>query len=75
MIHPKEKRITKGHSSKDIIEDLDKGVKTRRQLENIISHICFTSKIKPKKVKEALNDPNWIIAMQEELNQFKRNDV
>lgn len=26
-------------------------------------------------VKEALDDPNWIMAMQEELNQFKRNDV
>ncbi len=46
-----------------------------RQIENILSHFCFTSKIEPKRVKEALNDPDWILAMQEELNQFQRNDV
>lgn len=73
--HVNFKRITKGHSLKDIIGDREKGVKTRRQLEHIISHSCFTSKIKLKKVKEALNDPNWIITMQEELNQFKKNDI
>ncbi|KAI3673538.1 hypothetical protein L6452_39661 [Arctium lappa] len=31
---------------------------------------CFLSKIEPTKVSEALEDPDWIIAMQEELNQF-----
>ena len=29
----------------------------------------------PKNVKEALTDEFWIEAMQEELNQFKRNEV
>jgi len=33
------------------------------------------SQIEPKTVQEALNDSNWISAMQEELNQFTRNDV
>ena len=32
-------------------------------------------KNEPKKIDEALQDPDWIIAMQEELNQFKRNKV
>lgn len=41
----------KEHSSKDIIGDLDIGVKTKRQLKNLISHVCFTSKVEPKKVK------------------------
>ncbi|GKD08041.1 retrovirus-related pol polyprotein from transposon TNT 1-94 [Tanacetum coccineum] len=31
--------------------------------------------IEPKNVNEALNDESWIIAMQEELNQFNANDV
>ncbi|GJW78008.1 retrovirus-related pol polyprotein from transposon TNT 1-94 [Tanacetum coccineum] len=31
--------------------------------------------IEPKNVNEALTDENWIIAMQEELNQFVANDV
>jgi hypothetical protein len=26
-------------------------------------------------VEQALEDPNWIIAMEEELNNFKRNEV
>ncbi|GJS67553.1 retrovirus-related pol polyprotein from transposon TNT 1-94 [Tanacetum coccineum] len=30
---------------------------------------------KPKNVNEALGDESWIIAMQEELNQFVSNDV
>jgi hypothetical protein len=26
-------------------------------------------------VEEALQDPDWVLAMQEELNNFKRNKV
>lgn len=33
------------------------------------------SQIEPKNEKEALIDEHWLMAMQEELNQFKRNDV
>ncbi|GJY42465.1 retrovirus-related pol polyprotein from transposon TNT 1-94 [Tanacetum coccineum] len=29
----------------------------------------------PKNINEALKDENWVMAMQEELNQFKTNDV
>ena len=31
--------------------------------------------IEPKNVDEALSDDGWIVAMQDELNQFQRNDV
>jgi hypothetical protein len=27
------------------------------------------------KVEDALRDPDWVVAMQEELNNFKRNEV
>ncbi|GJU46411.1 retrovirus-related pol polyprotein from transposon TNT 1-94 [Tanacetum coccineum] len=33
------------------------------------------SVIEPKNVKEAIKDESWTMAMQEELNQFKINDV
>jgi len=33
------------------------------------------SAIEPATVDEALSDDGWIIVMQEELNQFQRNDV
>ncbi|GKA21620.1 retrovirus-related pol polyprotein from transposon TNT 1-94 [Tanacetum coccineum] len=35
----------------------------------------FISTIKPKNVNEALGDESWVVAMQEELNQFIANDV
>jgi vacuolar-type H+-ATPase catalytic subunit A/Vma1 len=33
------------------------------------------SVIEPTIVDEALSDDGWIVAMQEELNQFQRNDI
>jgi len=44
--------------------------------DNVISeHVACVSQIEPRNVNEALNDSNWIVAMQDELNQFTRNDV
>jgi hypothetical protein len=31
--------------------------------------------LEPFKVKDALRDLDWVVAMQEELNNFKRNEV
>ncbi|GJW08699.1 retrovirus-related pol polyprotein from transposon TNT 1-94 [Tanacetum coccineum] len=31
--------------------------------------------VKPKNINEALKDENWVMVMQEELNQFKTNNV
>ncbi|GJS83321.1 retrovirus-related pol polyprotein from transposon TNT 1-94 [Tanacetum coccineum] len=31
--------------------------------------------VEPKNVNEALGDESWVVAMQEELNQFIANDV
>nr|GEZ80756.1 hypothetical protein [Tanacetum cinerariifolium] len=36
---------------------------------------CFLSQVKPKKVIQALKDPSWIKAMQDELLQFKLQQV
>ncbi|GJX48584.1 retrovirus-related pol polyprotein from transposon TNT 1-94 [Tanacetum coccineum] len=38
-------------------------------------YVNFLSEMEPKKLIEALEEEGWIIAMQEELNQFKRNKV
>ncbi|KAK1564465.1 hypothetical protein Q3G72_003838 [Acer saccharum] len=67
--------VRKLHDKEDIIGEVNEGVRTRRQLANLISYTCYTSQIEPKKVDEALNDEFWVLAMQEELNQFKRNEV
>ncbi|GJS00496.1 putative ribonuclease H-like domain-containing protein [Tanacetum coccineum] len=36
---------------------------------------CFLSQVEPKKVIQALTDPSWIEAMQDELLQFKLQKV
>ncbi|MCH83694.1 gag-pol polyprotein [Trifolium medium] len=66
-------RIQKNHPKELIIENLDEGITTRSK--DVISNFCFDSKFEPKNVKEALTDEFWINAMQEELDQFKRNEV
>nr|GEV00679.1 hypothetical protein [Tanacetum cinerariifolium] len=36
---------------------------------------CFLSQVEPKKISDALQDPSWVEAMQEELFQFKIQNV
>ena len=38
-------------------------------------HYSFVSSLELLKVEEALDDPDWVMAMQEELNNFTRNEV
>ena len=48
---------------------------TRRQVQNLCAQYSFVSQIEPKNFSEAETKSEWIDAMQEELNQFKKNDV
>ncbi|XP_024195543.1 uncharacterized mitochondrial protein AtMg00810-like [Rosa chinensis] len=66
------KQVQKDHSHQDILGQISDGLKTRSQTT---PQCGFVSLIEPKNVKEALLDDEWISAMQEELNQFTRNDV
>jgi hypothetical protein len=58
-----------------ILGDINKGVTTRSCLANFCEHYSFVSSIEPFRVQEVLQDPDWVLAMQEELNNFKRNEV
>jgi hypothetical protein len=58
-----------------ILGDISKGVTTRSCLANFCEHYSFISYIEPFRVEEVLQDPDWVLAMQEELNNFKRNEV
>ncbi|XP_059627103.1 cucumisin-like [Cornus florida] len=40
-----------------------------------IVHSCHMAQFEPKNVDEALQNSDWLIAMQEELLQFVKNDV
>ncbi|GKD41001.1 putative ribonuclease H-like domain-containing protein [Tanacetum coccineum] len=47
---------------------------THKDFQNCL-FVCFLSQKEPKKVIQALKDPSWIEAMQEELLQFKLQQV
>nr|GFC84304.1 putative ribonuclease H-like domain-containing protein [Tanacetum cinerariifolium] len=36
---------------------------------------CFLSQVEPRSVAQALKDPSWVDAMQEEMQQFKFQNV
>jgi hypothetical protein len=67
--------IQRNHPVDQILGDISKGVTTRSRLVNFCEHYSFVSSIEPFGVEEALLDPDWVLAMQEELNNFKRNEV
>ena len=59
-----------------IIGSSSRGVRTRsRQYASFCEHYLFVSCLEPTHVDEALKDPDWVIAMQEELNNFTCNKV
>jgi transposase InsO family protein len=68
-------RLQQSVSVNDIIGDASVGVRTRRQVANVVQNVCYLSNSEPKNITDALKDEDWILAMQEELNQFQRQDV
>nr|GEV53443.1 putative ribonuclease H-like domain-containing protein [Tanacetum cinerariifolium] len=84
-------RVNKDHHVTQIIGDLSLATQTRSmsrvaqdqdglsQINNDDFHTCmfacFLSQEEPKRVHQALKDPSWIEAMQEELLQFKMQKV
>nr|GEV01378.1 ribonuclease H-like domain, reverse transcriptase, RNA-dependent DNA polymerase [Tanacetum cinerariifolium] len=84
-------RIHKDHHVSQIIGDLSlttqtrsmtRAVKDQGKLSQMFSNdfytcmfACFLSQEEPKRVHQALKDPSWIEAMQEELLQFKMQKV
>ncbi|GJU72663.1 hypothetical protein Tco_1264068 [Tanacetum coccineum] len=64
----------RNHPLENVIGNLNQRT-LRSQAQNQSNFFYFISTIEPKNVNEALTDESWIIAMQEELNQFIANDV
>ena len=68
-------RVKKNHQFDLIPGNLDEQMVTRKRYVNIVRFTLFISLTEPKNVKEALVDEFWVKTMQEELEQFERNDV
>jgi hypothetical protein len=67
--------VQRDHSVDNILGDIKNGVTTRSHVANFCQHYSFVSSMKSFKVENALRDPDWVEAVQEELNNFKRNQV
>jgi hypothetical protein len=66
--------IEKGVTT-NILGDIEKGVTTRSRVANFCEYCSFVSSFKPFKIEDALHDLDWVVTMQEELNNFKQNKV
>ena len=68
-------RIQRDHPVNQILGDINQGIQTRSRIANFCQHYSFVSSLEPSRVEDALADPDWVVAMQEELNNFERNKV
>ncbi|GKE59686.1 putative ribonuclease H-like domain-containing protein, partial [Tanacetum coccineum] len=67
------RRMTKTSNEQGFISAVYEG-KTHEHLHTCL-FACFISQVEPKKVIQALTDPSWIEAMQDELIYFKLQKV
>jgi hypothetical protein len=76
LSHPRvHQAIQRDHPVNSILGDIHKGVTTRSWVAHFCEHYSFVSSIEPYKIEDALRDPDCVVAMQEELNNFTRNEV
>nr|AAX94887.1 retrotransposon protein, putative, Ty1-copia sub-class [Oryza sativa Japonica Group]ABA92936.1 retrotransposon protein, putative, Ty1-copia subclass [Oryza sativa Japonica Group] len=74
--HPRiHHTVQRDHPVDNILGDIRKGVTTRSRVANFCQHYSFVSSLEPTRVEDALGDPDWVMAMQEELNNFTCNLV
>jgi hypothetical protein len=74
--HPRvHQAIQRDHHVNSIFGDIHKGVTTRSRVAHFCEHYSFVSSIEPNRVEDALRDSDWVLSMQEELNNFTRNEV
>lgn len=68
-------RTYKDHPIDKILGDITKGVTICSKISNLCYHFALVSQKEPKNAKETLLDEHWLMPIQDELNQFKTNDV
>ncbi|GJY39855.1 retrovirus-related pol polyprotein from transposon TNT 1-94, partial [Tanacetum coccineum] len=71
-------RWTKNHLIANVIGDPSRSVSTRKQLETDAMWCyfdAFLTSVEPKNFKQAMTEPSWIDAMQEEIHEFERLEV
>ena len=72
---PREWKLNSAHPIDQILGDPSRGATTRNSLRDLCNFNAFISQIEPKNFKEAEFDESWLLATEEEINQFVRHDV
>ncbi|GJY28847.1 putative ribonuclease H-like domain-containing protein [Tanacetum coccineum] len=72
---PQTRRMTKNSEEHGLMSLIQKQRRTNHKDFQNCLFACFLSQVEPKKVIQALTDPSWIEAMQDELLQFKLQKV
>ncbi|GJS02212.1 retrovirus-related pol polyprotein from transposon TNT 1-94 [Tanacetum coccineum] len=62
---PQIRRVTKNLEEHGLFSSVQQGT-NHKDFQNCL-FVCFLSQVKPKKVIQALQDPSWIEAIQDEL--------
>ncbi|GJW27789.1 putative ribonuclease H-like domain-containing protein [Tanacetum coccineum] len=70
---PQTRRMTKNLNEHGLFSSVQQRT-NHKDFQNCL-FACFLSQEEPKNAVQALKDPNWIEAMQEELLQFKLQEV
>ncbi|GJS67594.1 retrovirus-related pol polyprotein from transposon TNT 1-94 [Tanacetum coccineum] len=71
-------RWTKDHPIANVIGDPSRFVSTKKQLETDAMwcyYDAFLTSVEPKNFKQAMTEPSWIDAKQEEIHEFERLEV
>ncbi|GKA52148.1 retrovirus-related pol polyprotein from transposon TNT 1-94 [Tanacetum coccineum] len=71
-------RWTKDHPIANVIRDPSRSISTRKQLQTDAMWCyfdAFLTSVEPKNFKQAMTEPSWIDAMQEEIHEFERLEV
>jgi hypothetical protein len=76
VVDKRNSSLLQAHPQDQIIGSPSQGVITRSHKHaSFIEHHSFVSCVEPTCIDEALQDPDWVNAMHEELNNFTRNQV
>jgi hypothetical protein len=74
--HPRvHQAIQIDHPVNSILGDIHKEVTTRSRVAHFCEHYSFISSIEPYRIEDALRASDRMVAMQDELNKFTRNEV
>ncbi|RDY01003.1 Copia protein, partial [Mucuna pruriens] len=70
----KIKKTNTYHSKQQMLGNIQEKVRTRSTFKDQ-ALVAILSEVEPKNIEDALVDEGWIKAMQEELDQFQKNDI